>query len=368
VKLRSERDSLVEALSVSGRAVGTRTLGSAVLSGVLLETSGNSLTVTGTDLDLTIQVTTEVIGVEDGSCVVPAKVAADVVRSLEPGAVTLSCTEDTVEISAARNNTTLRSFPVVEFPAVGQPGEKILDLPAKSLSEGLRQVTKAASSDDARPLLTGILLTEESGEVRLVATDSYRLAMRDLLETTGSAITSDILVPARALAELQRAPTTGGGDGVVEVFSSSSEITFKYGGLRISTRLLEGKYPDYRQLIPDSYPNELHLGKESLLSALKRVRLLARDNTTPVRLSMRSGGVDLSVVSQEIGDSNETVDGDFSGDEITVAFNPSYLIDGVDAVISDEVIIEAADSGQPATVRGAERDDYRYLLMPVRVS
>lgn len=369
MKLRSERDSLVEALVTSGRAVGSRALGSAVLSGVLLESRGNSLTVTGTDLDLTIQLRTEVIGVEDGSCVIPAKVAADVVRSLEPGAVTLGCTETTVEISAARNNTTLRSFPVVEFPAVGQPGEKILELPRRSLAEGLRQVVKAASSDDARPLLTGILLTEESGEVRLVATDSYRLAMRDLRDTRGAEIGGDILVPARALTELQRAPSGEGEvDGVVEVFSSASEITFKYGNLRISTRLLDGKYPDYKQLIPDSYPNELHLGKESLLGALKRVRLLARDNTTPVRLSMRPGGVDLSVVSQEIGDSNETVDGDFSGEEMTVAFNPSYLIDGVDAVISDEVIIEAADSGKPATVRGAERDDYRYLLMPVRVS
>jgi DNA polymerase III subunit beta len=112
----------------------------------------------------------------------------------------------------------------------------------------------------------------------------------------------------------------------------------------------------------------LHVGKESLAGALRRVRLLVRDNTTPVRLSMRQGGVDLSVVSQEVGDANETVDGDFTGEDLVIAFNPSYLLEGVEAVAGDEVIIETADASRPATVRAADFDDYRYLLMPVRVS
>ena len=154
----------------------------------------------------------------------------------------------------------------------------------------------------------------------------------------------------------------------VDVATGAHEISFVQGNVRISTRLLEGSYPDYRQLIPDHYPNRLHLGKESLLAALRRVRLLVRDNTTPVRLSMRPGGVDLTVVSQEVGDASETVDGDFSGEDLVIAFNPSYLIDGVEAVLGDEVVIETADPSRPATVRGAEHDDYRYLLMPVRVS
>ncbi len=146
------------------------------------------------------------------------------------------------------------------------------------------------------------------------------------------------------------------------------EISFTVGSTRISTRLLEGTYPDYRLLIPDHYPNRLHLGKETLLAALRRVRLLVRDNTTPVRLAMRPGGVDLTVVSQEVGDASETVDGDFTGEDLVIAFNPTYLIDGVDAVMGDEVLIETADASKPATVRGVERDDFRYLLMPVRVS
>ncbi len=136
-------------------------------------------------------------------------------------------------------------------------------------------------------------------------------------------------MPARALSELQRLPTGTISDGSetnrVGVAANSNEITFWQGNVQISTRLLEGRYPDYKQLIPDHYPNRLHLGKESFLAALRRVQLLVRDNTTPVRLSMRQGGVDLSVQSQDVGDAAEAVDGDYTGEDLVIAFNPSYL-------------------------------------------
>ena len=373
VKFRSERDSLAEVLTTAGRAAGGRGGSSVFLSGLLLRAEGNALEVTGTDLDLTIRVSQEVIGLDDGACVVPARLTADVVRSLEPGAVTIEGGEDKIEISSARARFGLRAFSVVEFPTVAPPVEPMVTLPGAMFAEGLRQVVRAASTDDARPLLTGVLLTGEGGSVRLVATDSYRLALRDLAGTSSFGAESDILVPARALAELQRSsggPGGGEGDGADEigVAAGPHDITFSRGSVRITTRLLDGTYPDYRQLIPDQYPNRLHVGKETLVSALRRVRLLVRDNTTPVRLSMRQGGVGLTVVSQEVGDASETVDGDFSGEDLVIAFNPSYLIDGVEAVLDDEVVIETADPSRPATVRAAERDDFRYLLMPVRVS
>jgi DNA polymerase III subunit beta len=342
-----------------------------VLSGILLSCVGNVLSVTGTDLDLTILVTEEVIGLEDGTCVVPSRLSTDIVRRLEPGAVTFAHDDDHITISAARSNFKLRTFPVVEFPAVGRTGDAIAQLPEAALAEGVRQVVRAASHDDARPLLTGVLLSSVDGSIRMVATDSYRMAMRDLPGVAALPGVADLLVPARALAELQRLPA-GAGDGDdarhIGVAATENEITFWQGKVQISTRLLEGRYPDYNQLIPDHYPNKLHLGKESFLAALRRVQLLVRDNTTPVRLSMRQGGVDLSVVSQEVGDASETVDGDFTGEDLIIAFNPSYLIDGVEAVQGDEVIVETADGSKAATVRGAEDDQFRYLLMPVRVS
>jgi DNA polymerase-3 subunit beta len=371
VKFRSERDALVEMLATAGRAVGARTTSSPVLSGILLSCAGNILSVTGTDLDLTILVTEEVIGLEDGSCVVPARLSTDIVRRLEPGAVTFAHDDDHVTISAARSNFKLRTFPVVEFPAVGRTGEALAQLPEGALTEAVRQVVRAASHDDARPLLTGVLLSSVEGSIRMVATDSYRMALRDMPGVAALPGVEDLLVPARALAELQRLPSSPGGeDGPshIGVAASQNEITFWQGKVQISTRLLEGRYPDYNQLIPEHYPNRLHLGKETFLAALRRVQLLVRDNTTPVRLSMRQGGVDLSVVSQEIGDASETVDGDFSGEDLVIAFNPSYLIDGVEAVQGDEVLLETADASKAATVRGAEDDHFRYLLMPVRVS
>jgi len=382
VKFRAERDSLVEVLATAGRAVGGRGVSTAVLSGLLLHCEGNRLVVTGTDLDLTIRIEHEVIGIEDGSCVVPARLTADIARSLEPGAVTVEGSDEDIEIAAARSHFNLRAYPVVEYPTISIPEGPPVVLPGPIVAEGLRQVVRAASSDDARPLLTGVLLTGHEGAIRLVATDSYRLALRDLATATGLSGGQDILVPARALGELQRltSGSTSGSesaaadDGVgvgamdVAVIAGENEITFVRGRVKISTRLLDGTYPDYRQLIPDHYPNRLHLGKESLVSALRRVRLLVRDNTTPVRLSMRSGGVDLSVVSQEVGDASETVDGDFTGEDLVIAFNPSYLIDGVEAVVGDEVLIETAEPSKPATVRAAEEDNFRYLLMPVRVS
>jgi DNA polymerase-3 subunit beta len=339
--------------------------------------------VVGTDLDLTVHVSTEAIGLSDGVCVAPSKLLTDIVRSLEPGAVTVESEHDKIEIAAARSRFSLRTFPADDFPTLPEPPAPTTLLPANSLVNALRQVVRAASNDDARPLLTGVLMAAEGSGIRLVATDSYRLALRDIDGKNEALETTQILVPARALAELQRlsALTADGKDGKAATEDGSSnggptvglsigehDVTFTAGDVQVSTRLLDGSYPDYRQLIPAEYPNRLHVGKDSLLDALRRVRLLVRDNTTPVRLSMRQGGVDLTVVSQEVGDASETVDADFEGVDLTIAFNPTYLIDGVDAVMGDEVLLETIDATKPATVRGAEQSEFRYLLMPVRVS
>ena len=380
MKFRCERDSLVEVLSIAGRAVSARTSVSMALGGVRIEATGNHLAVVGTDLDLTVHVSTEAIGITDGVCVAPAKLLADIVRSLEPGAVTIESEGEKIEIGAARSRFSLRTFPVDDFPSLPEPPPPATSLPAANLAGALRQVVRAASGDDARPLLTGVLIAAEGSGVRLVATDSYRLALRDIEGSDALTDGAQILVPARALAELQKLPVLGMATresgranaedepALIGLSIGEHDITFTVGTVQVSTRLLDGSYPDYRQLIPAEYPNRLHVGKDSLLDALRRVRLLVRDNTTPVRLAMRPGGVDLTVVSQEVGDASETVDADFDGTELTIAFNPTYLIDGVEAVSGDEVVLETVDATKPATVRAAEETNFRYLLMPVRVS
>lgn len=389
MKFRCERDTLVEALSGAGRAVSGRGTVTAATNGVRIEIRGNRLSVVGTDLDLTIQVELEAIGLDDGVCVAPARLAADIVRSLEPGAVTVEGGEDEVEISAARSRFVVRTYGIEEFPVLPEPRTDQLWLGTEGLVEGLRQVVRAASTDDARPLLTGVLVSSEADGLRLVATDSYRLAWRDLPGTASLPEGAEqILVPARALNELQRLlassakdaarPRAGdgeeagaeGGEAAGRIGFSVGELdaTFWVGDTRLTTRLLDGRFPDYRQLVPPSYPNTVRLGKAALLDALRRVRLLVRDNTTPVRLTIHRDGVDLAVVSQEVGQASESLDATVEGEEVTIAFNPSYLIDGVEAAVGDDVVLQVVDATKPATVRSPERDDYRYLLMPVRVS
>ena len=372
MKFRCERDTLVEALATASRVVTTRSSTSPALGGVRVGVEGNRLTVVGTDLDLTVRVEVEAIGLDDGACVTPARLTADIVRSLEPGAVTFEGGEEEVEISAARSRFVVRTYPVEDYPVLPEPRPQQVVLPAAGLAEALRQVVRAASNDDARPLLTGVLVAAEGDGIRLVATDSYRLALRDLAGTRPLPEgTEQILVPARALNELQRLlPATGGKDetgGEVGFSVGELDATFSVGGVQLTTRLLDGRFPDYRQLIPPGYPNSLRVGKEALLDALRRVRLLVRDNTTPVRLSLSAGSVVLSVQSQDLGNASEDVDADYQGEELTIAFNPTYLIDGVEAALGDEVILDTVDATKPATVRAPEHDDYRYLLMPVRV-
>ena len=231
---------------------------------------------------------------------------------------------------------------------MGKTNEPTAYLSESGLGEAVRQVVRAASHDDGRPLLTGVLVSHVD-IIRLVATDSYRMAMRDLAGTNDSG-RGGPLGAGPGLSDssaCQPAPSGGRrGNNKVGVAASSNEITFWQGKVQISTRLLEGRYPDYKQLIPDQYPNRLHLGKESSWPRCAGVQLLVRDNTTPVRLSMRQAGVDLSVQSQEVGDAAETVDGDYTGEDLIIAFNPSYLIDGVEAVTGDEVIVETADTSR----------------------
>lgn len=368
MKFRCERDVLVEVLQTAGRAVASRGGALPVLSGIRLEVDGDMLHVAGTDLDLTSQAHATVAGALDGVTVVPARLVVDIVRALEPGAVSVDTDDEELRISAGRSQFSVRTLVAGEFPRLPEPAGEDLTLPAEGLAEALRQVVRAASGEDARPILTGVLMTAEEGSLRLVATDSYRLAVRDLAGTEILREGQRVLVPSRALAEVQRLLTSAGTGGRVGLRLGEHDATFDVGGVRITTRLIEGEFPNYRQLIPQSYPNRLIVGREPLLDAIRRVKLLVKDATTPVKLSLRADGVELTVTSSDVGVATEDIDAKYEGTEMTVAFNPTYLIDGVEAITGDEVQLETLDALKPATLRPTEGSDYLYLLMPVRVS
>ena len=364
MKFRCERDVLVEALGTATRAVASRGGALPVLSGVKAELAGDRLTLTGSDLDLTIQVAVTVAGQSDGVAVLPARLAADIVRALEPGAVHVEAEGDEGRISSGRSQFAVRLLPSEDFPRLPDaPGDEVT-LDAAALAEALRQVVRAASHDDARPILTGVLMAAEGDGLRLVATDSYRLAVRDLRGTTVLREGQTVLVPSKALEELTR--VLQGADSVT-LRLAERDATFVVGDARLTTRLIEGEFPNYRQLIPNTHPNRLTVGREPLLDALRRVKLLARE-ATPVRITLKGEGIELTAITQDVGQAHEDLDAKYEGAEMVIAFNPEYLADGVEAVEGDEVTLETVDALKPAVVRSVESQDYLYLLMPVRVS
>ncbi len=365
MRFKSERDLLVEALGSASRVVASRLVGAT--SGVLLHLTGNHLVVTGTDLDITVRTSIDVIGMEDGSAVVPARLLVDAVRSLEPGAVTVQSAEESIEVTLGRARFSLRTFAVSDYPNLPPVTGQLVSVAAGDLVQGLSQVVRAAATDDARPLLTGVLFTTEGNDLRLIATDSYRLAVRDVPGVQGIGGSHDVLVPARALQELQRATGSAAEDAEIGVTLTDAEISFVVGPTSISSRLIDGNYPSVLQLIPAAYPNRLRVAKDTFLTSLRRAKLLAKDSTSSVRLTMHERGVDIRTQSHDAGDVEDNVDADYAGDELTIAFNPNFLIEGVDAVPGDEVVLEMSDAVRPAMVHGVDDERFRYLLMPVRV-
>jgi DNA polymerase III subunit beta len=367
VQFHCERDVLLDALTTASRAVASRAGNLPVLSGVRMELSGDRLVLTGTDLDLTVTTAAAVGGSEDGVTVVPARLLGDIVRALEPGRVEIHTDDEEARLSSGRSQFSVRVLAADDFPRLAVPTGEEVSLPAASLAEALRQVVRAASSDDARPILTGVLLAAEGDGLRLVATDSYRLAVRDLHGMSVLREDQSVLVPSKALGELARV-LTGGSNVTLRL--ADRDATFDAGDVRLTTRLIEGEFPNYRQLIPSSQPNRLTVGREPLLDALRRVKLLARE-ATPVRLTLAPDGLELAAVTQDVGEAHEELDAKYEGAEMMIAFNPDYLADGVEAAEGDEVTLETVDALKPAVVRSGNptaAPDYLYLLMPVRVT
>jgi DNA polymerase-3 subunit beta len=274
-----------------------------------------------------------------------------------------------VAIKGERGRFELRTLPVEDFPrgpvleGAGTAGV----CSASLLGEAFGQVARAASSDEARPILTGVLVAGEDTGVRLVATDSYRLALRRLPEFTLVGAGERALIPARALIEVGRL-TGEGGD--VKVTLGEREARFEIGPTTLTTRLIEGEFIRYEQLVPESYPHKLRADKTVLIEAIRRVGLLAQ-NQIPVRVKLSSDGVVLSAENQDVGDAREEMGPEvtYEGEEMTVAFNQRYLVDGLESTPGTSITLEVLEPHKPAVIRPADegQSDFLYLLMPVRI-
>jgi len=361
VRIRADRDDLADVFSRANRAVGVRSA-LPILQGVLCNVSGNALDVTGTDLEVTVRTNTEVEVMEEGRFVVPGRLITEAVRKMPNGAVTIASNDGEIEIEGKGPRFALRELAVDDFPDLSEPDlSGAISVDGDQLASAIAQATVAASGDAARPILTGVLIENGEDGVRLVATDSYRLAVRDL---PGVRIDRSGLVPARGLRELSRTV----GSSKVQLAIHDREVVFGSERGSLSLRLIEGTFPNYRQLLPDSYPNKITLDRAALLEALGRASLVAEDHI-PVRLKLVEGGVELTVTRQDVGGEAEHIAGEFEGsdDEVLIAFNPRYLTDGVSAMSGDRVEIEVMDGLKPSVLRSSGEPEFTYLLMPVRV-
>jgi DNA polymerase III subunit beta len=361
VKFKCDRDELSEALQVIGRTVSARP-GIPALSGVLMNATGGELVLAATDLEVSAQLRVPVQVQTEGVALVPARLVADMVKSFEQAPVEFDAEDGQARVVCANYEGTIRCLPAEDFPVLQEPGGIRVSVNAGEFGATVAQVARAASRDEARPLLTGVLLEVSREGVTMVATDSYRLALRDLTATAEGE--AKALVPERALSEAGRGALAEE-KGEVELFLEAGSVAFRVGTLTLTSRLIEGEFPAYRALLPEDYESRLTASRQQLLDAVRRVGLLARESS-PVKMEFNALGVRLSSSSPDLGGAVEVVEAQYEGTEMTAAFNPTYLSDGLTAVTGERVVVEVRDGLKPALVRG-EGESYVYLVMPVKL-
>ena len=361
VHIRADRDDLAEAFGRANRGAGVKTA-LPTLQGVRCQAEDGQLEITGSDTEVTIRTSAKVEVIEAGAFLVPGRVMTDAIRRMPEGAVSIRSEEGAIELSGNGPTFTIRLLSLEDYPKLPEPDlTGAIELDGNLLVEALSQVLVAASNDASRPILTGVLMENYEEGLRLVATDSYRLAIRNL---PGLEVGDAALIPARGLKELARTVAAE----QVRVAIREREVVFASDRGSLSIRLIEGTFPNYRQLLPDDYPAAVELDKDRMLEAVSRASVVA-DEHIPVRLNITPDGVEMSVSRNDLGGEVEMLEATVSGelDELNIAFNSRYLHDGITAVPGPRIRMEVKDSNRPSIIRADGSQTFRYLLMPVRV-
>jgi DNA polymerase III subunit beta len=372
VKLRAERTEFADAVSWATRTVGARVTLPA-LSGVLLEAADGRLTCRATDLEVAAEISIPVEVEEPGRVLLPGRLLAQLVARFPNAPVHLDGDTERVEITCGRATFHVRGMQVEDFPTLAAPAEDATRgvLKADAFARLVSQVARAASSDDGRPVLTGVQLDASGGTLTAAATDSYRLAVRSV--AFDEAVEGVALVPARSLQEAAKAAGEVGGS--VTIVLEEGQVSFLFGDRRLTTKLIEGSFPNYRALLPDAHETSVVVDRAGLAEALQRVAIVAMGQAnTPVTLHFGDGSVDLQATNQEMGDAAEALPAEIDGEGLSISFNPAFLLAGLDATGTELIRIELRDGLKPAVLKpqpdddGDRIDDLTYLLMPMRVS
>jgi DNA polymerase III subunit beta len=367
MKVSAARDALLSRLQLAGRAVSARATVPS-LGGILLDADEGTVTLRATDMEMGLVLEVEGSVESQGSALLPGRLLVDVVRTLPAGDVSLALRPERrdVELSAGTAKFHLRTLPPEDFPRLpGFEGE-VIKLPGPALANTVERVARAASRDEVRPILTGVLVTAEERTLTMVATDSYRLSVKHTGLEQPVSQQLEANVPARALRELARIVGSESVDEV-EIALLANQIVFRAGGVLLSSRLIEGQFPSYRQLIPESFDHEVRLPRGELLEVARRIGQLAQRNA-PLKLAFAEGELTISAETPEVGDASEAMPAPFSGEPLEIAFNPEFLIAGIESIESEELVLRLSSPLRPGLLRPVEGEDYSYLVMPIRLN
>jgi DNA polymerase III subunit beta len=365
MKISIARSELLEALSTVSKGMSARST-LPILSGVLISAGEGEISLQATDLEISIRHTAPALIEQEGQIVVPGKLLMDIVRSLPEAAVTIETEGETAHIRCQHSSFTVKTLKPSDFPKFPEVEvNKSLSLTSSTLVSMVRQVSKAVSRDETRAILTGILLIIEGPSIKMVATDSYRLAVKETIleETAGEDI--EVVIPGKALEEVTR---LGSEAEKVVLGISDNQIVFEFGNTVFVTRRIEGTFPNYKQLIPKESETTAVVSGEELTAAVKRVSLMALHNT-PLKLSVNveDQTLSLSATTQDVGDASEDLMVKTEGKDVEIAFNHAFLMDGLNSVGTDSVRLEVQSALKPGLLKSVEEEGFLYLLMPVRL-
>ncbi|MFN2615794.1 MAG: DNA polymerase III subunit beta [Thermoleophilaceae bacterium] len=368
MKLSVARETLLTHLSTAVRGVSTR---SAIqtLSGVLVRAEDDGVELQATDMELGVRVRLDARAEQTGSVVLPGRLLLDVVRALPKDELSLEyrSAQQDVELVSGSARFHLRTLPAEDFPKLPEPpGDGVLSVPAGAFVETIGRVARSASRDETRPHLTGVLVSASERELRMVATDSYRLSVKETTLESALSGSLEANVPARTLQELARVAAAAGADAI-GVAASENQVVFAVGDVVLSSRLVEGRFPNYQQLLPDSYEHELHLARGELLEVVRRISLLAQKNA-PLRLRFSEGSLDVSAQTPDVGEASESLPVPFKGETLEIGFNPEFFRDGLESAETEELVLKLISPLRPGLIQSGEAGGFLYLVMPIRLN
>ena len=368
MKISLSTAELLAQLQTVSRVASTRSAVQA-LSGVKISVSPTATELLATDTDVGLRVLLQADIDRPGEVVLPARLLLDVARALpaDRASLELRPAEQDVELISGSATFHLRTLRVEDFPALPSPSaETRVMLPAEAFAQTVSRVARSASKDETRPILTGILMSASGQELRMVATDSYRLSVKQTNLDTPLQGALEANVPARALQELVRiAESLENASLAVSV--GQNQVVFELDGVTLSSRLLDGQFPNYRQLLPESVEHELRLATPELTDVVRRVSLLAQKNT-PLRLGFRKGELTVSAQTPDVGEASETIPAPFHGEPFEIGFNPEFLRDGLESVESPELVMKLISPLRPGLIESPDSADFVYLIMPIRLN